>query len=186
MGHTYKDYVVTEKIKYQGDQANNLRYLLEIPLKTRKEQMVLVIMKNPSLANKNKSDHTINRVLKFCYTKGYSKVFVMNLYAYYSTDPKGIAKLIHNNQEHLAIGCENDSLLLELSKHVDDIIVAWGSNTFGCTSKYKKRIKDVTKLLEGKNLFYVEKVSKCSWYPKHAQVWSTNSGINMHVWKPPF
>jgi hypothetical protein len=110
----------------------------------------------------------------------------MNLYAYYSTDSNGIADLIKKNKETLAIGSRNDMLLREISQRVDDVIVAWGSNTFGCTDKYKKRIKQVTKIIRGKNLYYVESISRCRWYPKHAQVWSVNRDIDMYSWIPPF
>ncbi|PEY59634.1 hypothetical protein COJ37_28665 [Bacillus cereus] len=45
-------------------------------------------MKNPSLADENESDHTVNNALKFCNFKQYSKVYIISLYAYYATEPK--------------------------------------------------------------------------------------------------
>jgi len=186
MSYQYKAYVKKEDIKIQADLPNNLRYLLEVPLRNKSNRSVLVIMKNPSKADQYESDLTIDRVLKFCHSKQYSKVYIMNLYAYYSTDSNGIANLIKKNQEMLAIGSRNDMLLREISQKVEDVIVAWGSNTFGCTDKYKKRIKQVTRIIRGKNLYYVESISKCRWYPKHAQVWSVNQDIDMYSWIPPF
>ncbi|MGG3691782.1 DUF1643 domain-containing protein [Heyndrickxia ginsengihumi] len=182
----YKNYVRKEEIKIKGDLSNNLRYLLEVPLKNNTNKSVLVILKNPSLADQNESDRTINNVLKFCNTKQYSKVYIMNLYSFYSTDPDGIADLIKNNQEMLAIGSCNDTILRQTSQKVNDVIVAWGSNTFGCTEKYKKRIKEVTSFIEGKSIYYVESISKCGWYPKHAQIWSVNQEIELYHWEPPF
>lgn len=186
MNFKYKDYVLKQDIKFIGNSNSNLRYLLEIPLKNNTGKTVLVIMKNPSLADKNKSDHTINNVLKFCNSKQFSAVYIMNLYAYYSTKSKGIANLIKNNQERLAIGENNDALLQQISNKVSDVIVAWGSNTFGCTKQYKNRIKMVTNIIKGKELYYVEQISKCRWYPKHAQIWSVNNNIQMYNWIPPF
>lgn len=186
MAYFYREFVDNENIKYKGEEHNNLRYLLEIPLRNYTNKSILVIMKNPSLANELKSDHTINNVLKYCNSKQYSKIYIMNLYAYYSTNPDGVAKLIKNNQDMLAIGRENDEILKEIITKVDDVVVAWGSNTFACTTKYKERIKQVSYILKGKNLFYVEKLSKCGWYPKHAQVWSVNKEIDMFNWTPPF
>lgn len=186
MIHLYKDYVVKEDIDCKCDLENNLRYLLEVPLVHNTDKSVLVIMKNPSKADRNESDLTINRVLKFCNSKQYSKVYIMNLYAYYSTDPAVIANLIEGDRELEAIGEENDSTLEEICDEVDEVIVAWGSNTFGCTSMYKERIRHVTQLIAGKDLYYVERKSKCGWYPKHAQFWSVNSGIEKYSWMPPF
>ncbi|MGG1689420.1 DUF1643 domain-containing protein [Heyndrickxia ginsengihumi] len=182
----YKDYVKKDEIQIETDFSNNLRYLLEIPLINDSNKTVLVIMKNPSKADQYESDRTINNVLKFCYSKQYSKVYIMNLYSYYSTEPDGIADLIKNNQEMLAIGSCNDLILRQTSQKVHDVIVAWGSNTFGCTEKYKKRIKQVTSIIDGKRIYYVESISKCRWYPKHAQVWSVNNDIAMKSWLPPF
>lgn len=186
MTYLYKNYVVKEGIKINNDSKNNLRYLMEVPLRNDFNKSILVILKNPSKATKYISDHTINNVLNFCNSRRYSKVYIMNLYSTYSTDPKGIAKLIKDNQEEIAIGKNNDKILEQTSKKVEDIIVAWGSNTFGCTMKYKHRIEEVTKIIQGKNLYYVESKSKCGWYPKHAQIWSVNSNITMDKWSPPF
>lgn len=186
MAFLYKDYVKKEEIQIQVDSSKNLRYLLEVPLINNSNKSVLVIMKNPSLADQYESDRTINNVLKFCHSNQYSKVYIMNLYSYYSTDSNGIANLIKNGQETLAVGRENDRILQQTTEKVNDVIVAWGGNTFGCTDKYKQRIKQVTRIIDGKTPHYVEDISKCRWYPKHAQVWSVNQDIEMYSWRPPF
>ncbi|MGG3772970.1 DUF1643 domain-containing protein [Heyndrickxia faecalis] len=186
MAFHYKDYVRKEEIQIQADLSNNLRYLLEVPLMNNANRSVLVIMKNPSLADQYESDRTINNVLKFCHSNQYSKVYIMNLYSYYSTDSNGIANLIKNGKEMLAVGRENDRILQQTTEKVNDVIVAWGGNTFGYTDKYKQRIKQVTRIIDGKTLYYVEDISKCRWYPKHAQVWSVNQDIEMYSWIPPF
>lgn len=182
----YKDYVKKDDIQIETDLSSNLRYLLEVPLINNTNKSVLVIMKNPSKADQYESDRTINNVLKFCNSKQYSKVYIMNLYSYYSTDPNAIAELIKSGQEMLAIGRENDRILQQTSEKVNDVIVAWGSNTFNCTEKYKKRIKRVTNIIKGKEISYVESISECRWYPKHAQIWSVNHDIQMYSWVPPF
>lgn len=182
----YKYYVMKENIKFQGDRTDNRRYLLEINLINNKDKPILVIMKNPSLADQNISDRTINNVLKFCYSKQYSKVYIMNLYSYYSTDPDVIANLIKNNQEEFAIGINNDAILQKVSNRVNDVIVAWGGNTFAHTARYKNRIEQVTRIIERKNLYYVEELNGHRWYPKHPQVWSVNNNIEVYRWVPPF
>ena len=73
--HRYKCYVNRNKIDFKGDIVNGLfRYLLTVPLRNKGKKKVLVIMKNPSKANKEISDLTINRVLKFCNGEGYTEV----------------------------------------------------------------------------------------------------------------
>ncbi|WP_409174408.1 DUF1643 domain-containing protein [Brevibacillus fortis] len=185
--YKYKSYVDKENIKFRGCIELNQRYLLEVPLirDDENQKTVLVIMKNPSVADKNNSDHTINNVLKFCWGKGYRKVLIMNLYSFYSTDPKGIANHINNNQIHLAVGEDNDKVLKDVLSEVYDIIVAWGGNTFGLTDYYKNRIKQVYKIINSKNLYYVESVSGEGWYPRHPQVWSVNKQIDMITWSGP-
>ncbi len=186
MIHKYKSYVDKENIAFHGEPEKDLRYLLEIPLKIRSDKSILVIMKNPSKANQRKSDLTINRVLKFCYNHHYRKVYIMNLYAYYSTDSNRIASLIKTGKELHAIGKDNDKILKEYVQKVDEVIVGWGSNTFNCTAAYKNRIKQVTEIVRDKKLYSVQSVSKCGWYPRHGQIWSVNSHITMAPWEPPF
>jgi hypothetical protein len=183
--YKYESYVNTSSILFKGDINQGFRYLLKIPLHNANGKKVLVIMKNPSKANNDISDLTINRVLKFCNGQGYSEVNIMNLYSYYSTDSSKIAYLIDHGQEKIAIGKENDTILNNLLQDVDDVIVAWGSNTFGLTTQYKRRIKQVIEIIKKKPLFYVEANNGRGWYPKHPQVWSVNSGIQKYGWVPP-
>ncbi|WP_276624478.1 DUF1643 domain-containing protein [Syntrophomonas wolfei] len=183
--HQYREYVDKENITFKGNKKSGYRYLLTVPLNNKVNKKILVIMKNPSKANKRISDLTINRVLTFCYKEGYSKVFIMNLYSYYATDSKELAQLMKNGQEVKAIGANNDKVLKSVLKNVDEIIVAWGSNTFGLTKQYKQRIRQVINLIKDKNLYYVEASAGKGWYPRHAQVWSVKSEIKKHVWTPP-
>ncbi|KAF1084933.1 hypothetical protein SPSYN_01069 [Sporotomaculum syntrophicum] len=180
----YKSFVRKKDIVFKGDIENNYRYLLRIPLQNEGKK-VLVIMKNPSKANKEFSDLTIDRVLTFCNSEGYSEVNIINLYSYYSTDSGKIRGMIEDGQEHIAIGTENNEIIKSLVNEVDEVIVAWGSNTFGLTRQYKSRIKQVINIIKGKNLFYVQNCAGKGWYPRHAQVWSVNSGIKKYVWNPP-
>ncbi|MCO5385231.1 MAG: DUF1643 domain-containing protein [Desulfitobacterium hafniense] len=180
--YQYKWFVKNDEIVFNGDTKN--RHLLRIPLKNEGNK-VLVIMKNPSKANEEISDLTIDRVLTFCYGEDYSEVNIMNLYSYYSTDAGKIADLIKNGQEDIAIGSENDNIMKSMVQEVDDVIVAWGSNTFGLTKQYKNRIKQVINIIKGKTLYYVQENNGQGWYPRHAQVWNVNSGIKKYPWTPP-
>jgi hypothetical protein len=183
--YKYKAFVDKDGIIFKGDIESSIRYLLTIPLKNKSNKKVLVIMKNPSKANYQISDLTIDRVLTFCNGENYSEVNIMNLYSYYSTVSKKIADLIRKGHMVTAVGKDNDNIMTSTLSKVDDVIVAWGSNTFGCTKEYKNRIRQVINIIKNKHLYYVEANNGNGWYPKHAQVWSVNSGIKKQEWTPP-
>lgn len=184
--HRYKRYVNKSKIDFKGDIVNGVyRYLLTVSLRNKGNKRVLVIMKNPSRANKEVSDLTVNRVLKFCYREGYSEVNIMNLYSYYSPNPNKIAELYTNGQVNIAIGKENDTIMKNLLPEVQEIIVAWGGDTFGYTDEYKSRIEQVINIIKGRKLYYVQENNGRGWYPRHAQVWHVNRGIKKCPWTPP-
>lgn len=184
--YKYKDFVEKDKITFNGDINENIRYLLKISLKNSTNKKVLVIMKNPSKANNKVSDLTIDRVLTFCNSEGYSEVNIMNLFSYYSTDPIGIKNLIDNGQIDDAIGAETDEIMKKVVKEVDEIIVAWGGNSINREKHYKNRIKQVANIIKGKNTYYVQSISKNTYYPRHAQVWNVKSGIEKYKWIPKF
>lgn len=184
--HRYnEDYVYKDRITFIGDIQKNERNLLTIPLRNEGNKKILVIMKNPSKANKEISDRTINNVIKFCFNNGYCKVNIMNLFSYYSTDPNGITKLIDQGKYVDAVGKQNDQILINTSIHIDDVIVAWGGNSINRERYYKKRISEVLEIIKNKNIYYVESISKNGLYPKHAQVWSVNQDIEMYEFKMP-
>jgi len=83
---------------------------------------VLFIMLNPSTADADVDDPTIRRVVNFSKSWGYGGVFVGNLYAYRSTDPKGLK---HTEDP---IGPENMSHIQSLVGLTDKIVYAWGNN----------------------------------------------------------
>lgn len=140
--YKYKEFVDKPRIKFIGE-TNNKRYLLEIPFKNKGVKKVLVILKNPSKANKSLSDLTIDRVLTFCHNEGYGKVYIMNLFSHYSTKPNGITQLIDDGRYSEAVGDKNDSILKEVLGMVDEVIVAWGGNSIRRKYYYIKRINEV-------------------------------------------
>lgn len=186
MSYRYKNFVEKDRIIFKGDMEENIRYLLRIPLKNNGDKKVLVIMKNPSKADNKLSDLTIDRVLTFCNAEGYSEVNIMNLFSYYSTDPSGIKNLIDDGKLEDAIGKDNDEIMKEIVNEVGEVIVAWGGNSINRERYYKNRIKQVTNIIKEKNIYYVESISKDTYYPRHAQVWSVKSAIKKYKWTPDF
>ena len=77
---------------------------------------------NPSTANKTSNDPTIRRVKRFAADWGFGGVYMMNLFAYISTDPK---KLLF--REHEKIGYQNNNYLKQIASKCEKVIFAWGS-----------------------------------------------------------
>ena len=108
------------------------RYKLEIiktnPLKSDRKT-VCVIMQNPSYANKNFADKSVQFIEKLIFCKDYEefkdvyKILVVNQFAYIQTqDFKGNDK---------NIGVDNDRYIKSAINDSDIILIAWGkSNSY--------------------------------------------------------
>ena len=83
---------------------------------------VLFIMLNPSTADEKVDDQTIRRVINFSKSWGYGGFFVGNLYAFRSTDPKGLK---HTDEP---VGPDNIVHIQSLIGLTDKIVYAWGNN----------------------------------------------------------
>jgi len=75
---------------------------------------------NPSTANGVKNDPTITNLAKMLKSLGYGGFYMMNLFAWISSNPD---ELLTCNDP---LG-ENDSKLNEVAAICDDVIVCWGS-----------------------------------------------------------
>lgn len=84
------------------------------------EPKIMFIGLNPSTANESENDPTIRRVIRFAKDWGYGGVFMMNLFAIVSSDPKVL--LTCENP----IG-ENDYWLSATQRKCKDIVFAWGN-----------------------------------------------------------
>lgn len=84
--------------------------------------LILFIMLNPSTADADVDDPTIRRVIRFTTSWGYGGVYVANLYAFRSTDPKALK---HTDDP---IGKENVSYITHLIGMADKVVYAWGNN----------------------------------------------------------
>ena len=83
---------------------------------------VLFIMLNPSTADADRDDPTIRRVMNFAKSWGYGGVFVGNLYAFRSTDPKALR---HTDDP---IGEDNIEHIQTLIGITERVIYAWGNH----------------------------------------------------------
>ena len=83
---------------------------------------ILFIMLNPSTADEFVEDPTIRRIVNYAKDWGYGSVYVGNLYAFRSTDPKGLKQTVD------PIGENNLHHIQTLVGLVDKVIYAWGNN----------------------------------------------------------
>jgi len=81
---------------------------------------IMFIGLNPSTANEDQNDPTIRRVIRFAKDWGYGGVYMMNLFAVVSADPK------------VLLTCENpvmdnDYWLKATKRKCMDVLFAWGN-----------------------------------------------------------
>ena len=75
---------------------------------------------NPSTANANKNDQTINYLKKMLSKLGYGGFYMMNLFAWISSKPDDLISCAD------ALG-ENENKLKEVESICNDVIVCWGN-----------------------------------------------------------
>jgi hypothetical protein len=102
-------------------EDNKYRYELS-RIWDEEKPRILFIMLNPSTADANTDDPTIRRVINFAKSWGYGGLFVANLYAFRSTDPKGL------KYTDDPIGKDNIQHIQTLLGLTEKVIYAWGNN----------------------------------------------------------
>lgn len=101
-------------------QDRKYRYILWRRWDSKKPGITFIGL-NPSTANELKNDKTIATVMRYAKDWGFGCVYMVNLFAYISTDPKALLS-VENTVGELAD--EYIRVATTLSK---DIIFAWGS-----------------------------------------------------------
>ena len=151
MLYRYKDYVDIKDIICDDE----CRFLIEADLKNGStNKIALVIMKNPSKANHQESDQTINRVLEVMYESGYGKCYVVNLIPYYGTNSRTIAQKADSDEGILR---RNDNYIKSKIEVASRIFVAWGGNSGFDAIFYDERIKEIKNMLINKKVYCYKK-----------------------------
>jgi hypothetical protein len=83
---------------------------------------VLWVMLNPSTADADIDDNTIRKCIYFTHREGFSRLHVVNLFAFRSTDPAAMLAL----PEDEARGPENSCEVSFQARDADLIVCAWG------------------------------------------------------------
>jgi hypothetical protein len=175
--HKYPDFVQHPVIIVLSRKYQNSRLKLEVNFKRGGERLV-VILKNPSKATKDCSDHTINNVLKYVEENlsSIGCVVIYNLFIPYETySNKLISIYRQSSYQNLTGGTLVDKLLQCDLKKSSVSIVAWGNPPTQLIKEYQSRILEVVDIIHNsghdEKVRYVEKITKKG-YPLHAQVWS--------------
>jgi hypothetical protein len=117
-------------------------------------------MLNPSTADHENNDPTIERCERRARALGFGSLIVWNLFAFRATDPKFL------KQQQDPIGPDNDHFILEALSDVvaraGSIIAAWGAH--GTHMERSQRVLDLTKELRIKLLCFGQTASG---QPKH-------------------
>ena len=110
------------------------------------DKKICFVMLNPSTATSRFDDPTTRRAVAFAQRMNCKEYLAVNLFAFRSTDPKGM-RLVEN-----PVGPKNNEYLLAASLWADEMIIAWGSG-----GKYKNRDEEVLALLQDRNLWCLGK-----------------------------
>lgn len=87
------------------------------------KSQVLFIMLNPSTADDKQDDPTIRRCINFAKLWGYGGIYVCNLFAFRTTNPKELLKTDN------PFGDKNIWHIRRLVDRVDKVICAWGNRS---------------------------------------------------------
>lgn len=112
-----------------------VRTLLSINLKNDSNKVATFIMMNPSLANHNISDKTVNKVIKFAFIKGKGKIGIVNmvnLFPFYETNSSNLQTIINRVKNNVTLNFDgiisnNNNIIFKNIKLSKWVILAWGN-----------------------------------------------------------
>ena len=143
--------MLDERIVFSRDRLH--RYFLERVF-SEGDRTINFCMLNPSTADEIQNDNTVSRCIGYAKDWGYDRLLVTNVFAYRSTDPKGL-RTVSN-----PVGYKNDYWIEFAAKESEQTICAWGIH-----GRYLDRGFIVKELLKPYNLHYL-RLTKCG-QPNH-------------------
>ena len=105
------------------------------------QKTLLWVLLNPSWADEQKNDTTLTRLIGYSMREGYTRLEVVNLFAFRQHNPKALLE-VEDPQ-----GPDNDFHILDASQRADKIIVAWGNTPFRPRDCLWQRDSEVLHLL---------------------------------------
>ncbi|UOQ92303.1 DUF1643 domain-containing protein [Halobacillus shinanisalinarum] len=155
MKASYRNWREDEQVRVIFDRTSTYRYLLECTFDESKNKITFVML-NPSAANSDICDTTLNRCVNYTRSWGYGGMYIVNLYALVSTNPKRL--LTHRDP----IGVENDHYILDAAEKSETTVLAWGEKY----ASIRNRKAEVLEMLKGYDLHCIKK-TKNGKHPRH-------------------
>lgn len=99
------------------------------------DRAVAFVGLNPSTATATTDDPTIRRCIGFARAWGFDWLYMLNLHAFRSTDPRGLAHAVD------PVGPANWEALQNFGRKADMLVAAWGANELhGAAREYAERL----------------------------------------------
>lgn len=140
-------------------QTKRFRYYLEIPINIRnnkKKDIIIAIGMNPSQADEKRSDQTVNKLIKYASSKGYSTLIMLNSLPYYESGSERLPSVIeterHNFVEFSKILKRNIEVIRRIIEEVQesslsfDVFLGTGNPVI---KEGADSIHEIEKILEG-------------------------------------
>lgn len=101
---------------------------------------VVFIMLNPSTADSLKDDSTVRRCRGFTRRWGFSRLEVVNLFAFCATDPNDLAEAHKRGVD--VVGPDNDKVIAGVVKGSELVVAAWGASPHPWIHERAKQVRD--------------------------------------------
>ncbi|MED0586507.1 DUF1643 domain-containing protein [Bacillus subtilis] len=133
--YKYKPEFVSKVIECKTERLTDsieARYCLSIKLNNTLDSSYVFIMLNPSIAGRDVSDLTINKLCKFSHSLNeVGTIHIANLYPFYETNSMLLSSLIKNLQNENKnlfdeVMATNRQVLSSLVKDSKKVVLAWG------------------------------------------------------------
>lgn len=98
------------------------RYRLERRIAQPPTGSLCFILLNPSTADETQNDPTIRRCMGYAAAWGYSRLIVVNLFAYRSTDPRQLRRVGD------PYGPDNARQIISAAQAADHVVAGWGAH----------------------------------------------------------
>lgn len=168
-----------KNIKAQFSEDKKYRFMLSIPFyfEESRTKTVAVILKNPSSADAQRADKTVQNVEKVIYKTfdDVSRVEILNLFSLRGTYPKDIMNA-HTLGVNI-VGDKNNTAFDEVLNNSDYVVIAWGGASPIRSSLYDSRIDEVLSMINSVNpskRVFRKKEKGSDLYPFHACYWPDN------------
>ena len=120
---------------------------IDLPQPVLDKGLAVFVMLNPSKADAMADDPTIEKCVRFAKSWGFSRLKVVNLFAWRETNPKNLAKAQEGGKD--TTGSENDYVIEATVREAALVVCAWGNGSDLKRSVFSERVSQVCEILHG-------------------------------------